>query len=156
MNKKYIYFAIISIFCGFYAFSAFESQFPLFDKEVVTIHTESGESAFNTELALNTQQKEYGLMYRKELGEDKAMLFIFNNVPVVNMWMKNTLISLDMLFIDSAGKIVYIKHDAKPESLDNISAGAEPVKAVMEIQGGLARKKHINVGDKVNYKAFKQ
>jgi uncharacterized membrane protein (UPF0127 family) len=78
---------MIALFCGFYAFSAFENEYPKFDKEIVTIHTTKGDQSFDTELALNKQQQEAGLMYRRELGADKAMLFIFNNVPVVNMWM---------------------------------------------------------------------
>ncbi len=156
MRKKYIYLAIMAVFLGFYASSIIADEDVRFSVEKVVIRTAQGNLPFDTELALEPRQQEHGLMFRKEISENKAMLFVFDNQQIINMWMKNTLIPLDMLFIDSKGKVVYIEHDAKPESLDNIDAGGMSVKAVMEIQGGLAKKKNILVGSEIIYKAFKQ
>ncbi len=96
----------------------------------------------------NDEERARGLMWVTDLPQNYGMLFEFKNEQVVNMWMKNTKISLDMLFIDETGKIISIKNDTTPESLDIISSG-KPVKKVLEINGGLTKKLGIKIGDTI-------
>lgn len=124
-----------------------------FDQEKITIKTATGKYHYDVEVAINEAQQERGLMYRTSLTDYKGMLFIFSGDNKVSMWMKNTLISLDMLFIDKLGKIVYIAKNAKPDSLDIISPGDAPVIAVLELKGGSSEAHNINIGDEVIYKA---
>ncbi len=121
-------------------------------KESLTIKTATGEQEFITEIAATKEQQESGLMHREDLQENAGMLFVFPREGKVGMWMKNTLIPLDMLFIDKAGKIIYIAHKTKPDSLEVISAGDKPAKMVLEIKGGVAKEKNIATGDVVIYK----
>ncbi len=156
MKKLYIYAIAILAYCCVYTSLAIAEDVG-FERQPITIHTASGDKTFNTEIAITGQQLENGLMFRKKLPENEAMLFIFKDIPNISMWMKNTLISLDMLFFGEDGKIVYIKHDAKPESLEAISPGNKKVIAVMEIAGGVAKKQGIVIGDKlINCKACGQ
>jgi len=79
-----------------------------------------------------------------------GMLFVHNRPTIISMWMKNTLIPLDMIFIDAAGIIIKIHDNAKPHSEDAITS-EQPAKAVLEINGGLASSLNIQPGDKVIY-----
>lgn len=158
MKKTYIYVIITLIFCGFYSSSfAIAKESPvIFDREKIIIQTSKGEQTYNIEIAITNEQLEVGLMFRESLPKNDGMLFIFNDEQKVNMWMKNTLISLDILFIDKAGKIVYIAENAKPNSLDIINAGNATVRAVLELGGGTAKENNINIGDKIIYKVFEK
>ncbi len=93
-------------------------------------------------------------MFRKTLPGDHGMLFIWPKDARVTMWMKNTLIPLDMVFIDSHGRIVYIAANTTPESTATITVG-QPVRAVLELAGGTAALDGIKVGDKVIHSYFK-
>ena len=92
-------------------------------------------------------------MFRTSLAPDAGMLFIYPQPTVATMWMKNTLIPLDMLFVDIRGRIVNIRQRAVPQSLDVISAAA-PVRAVIELNGGTAARLGIEPGDKVLHPVF--
>jgi uncharacterized membrane protein (UPF0127 family) len=104
---------------------------------------------FNVEVARSDSERRRGLMFRTNLAEDGGMLFDFGETRDVAMWMKNTFISLDMLFIDQDGKIVGIEKRAVPKS-EAILAAPEPVRYVLEINGGISDKFSLNVGDKVD------
>lgn len=149
---------IIVIFCSLLLVfpSIAKNNQIIFIRDIVTIQTSSGDKIYNTEIATSKEQIEYGLMYRNKLPENEAMLFVFKNEQKINMWMKNTLIPLDMLFVDKLGKIIYIARNTTPNSLDTISAGETPALAVLEIRGGEARSQHINVGDRIMYKVFEK
>lgn len=109
---------------------------------------------FKVEVADNDQTRETGLMFRRSLAPDAGMLFDFKTSQNdVAFWMKNTLIPLDMLFIDQNGVIVNIKHEATPLSETPIPAGA-PVLGVLEIAGGRADQLGVMVGDKVKERIF--
>lgn len=108
---------------------------------------------FKVEVADTDQTREIGLMYRKSLAPDAGMLFDFKTPQDVAFWMKNTLIPLDMLFIDQNGVIVNIKEEATPLSETPIPAGA-PVLGVLEIRGGRAGELGVMVGDRVKEKIF--
>jgi uncharacterized protein len=124
-----------------------------FPKSELTINTDNASYDFNIELAIDDSHREYGLMFRTEMPEMNGMLFIYDEMRNVSMWMKNTFISLDIVFIDEVGKITNIAESQQPRSLSLIRSGGE-VKAVLELNGGLAKKLGIEVGDQINYPIF--
>ena len=104
--------------------------------------------AFSVELATNAAERAVGLMNRKELPEGCGMLFDFHDDQPVQFWMHNTYIPLDMIFIAGDGRVVRVAENAKPMSDDLIPSG-RPVRAVLEVIGGTARKFGIAPGDRV-------
>lgn len=108
---------------------------------------------FTVELAETPEQLEQGLMFRPSLAPDAGMLFDFKAPTVATMWMRNTLIPLDMLFVDAAGTILAIRARAIPGSDAIISAGV-PVRAVLELNGGTAERLGIAAGDRVLHPIF--
>lgn len=106
---------------------------------------------FEVEIAQTQKEKEAGLMNRKHLDPDKGMLFLFENDGVYNFWMKNTLIPLDIIWIDKNKKVVFIKENAMPCNLEDCETFHPTQKAryVLEINGGLAEKYGLKVGDEV-------
>ena len=115
---------------------------------VLSIVSATGKHSFNVELAETPAQQEQGLMFRRELAPDAGMLFDFKEPTMATMWMRNTLIPLDMLFVDARGRIVNIAQRAVPQS-DAIIAAAAPVRAVIELNGGTAARLGIKPGDRV-------
>lgn len=113
------------------------------------IATQRGVVVLEVEMARTEQQRVTGLMFRKELPERQGMLFDFESDQVVEMWMKNTYIPLDMLFIRANGVIARIEAMTTPFSERVISSG-EPVRAVLEIPGGAAKRLGIAVGDQMS------
>jgi len=109
--------------------------------------------AFTVELANDPEEITTGLMERTELAPDAGMLFDFGVPREANMWMKNTLISLDMLFLDSDGKVLAIARETVPGSLRRINPGV-PVKGVLELAGGRADELGIEPGDVVQHEIF--
>ncbi len=103
---------------------------------------------FKVAVADDDYKKMYGLMNLEYLPPDFGMLFKFNKTMIVTMWMKNTEIALDMIFVDNNGIINTIKSNAKPYSLEVISS-EKPVDKVIEINGGLSKKLGIEVGHKI-------
>ncbi|HEV7319451.1 MAG TPA: DUF192 domain-containing protein [Ensifer sp.] len=100
------------------------------------------------ELALDGPQREQGLMFRKTMAPDHGMLFDFGETRRVMMWMKNTYLPLDMLFIDSQGVVRTIREDAVPHSEAIIDSG-EPISFVLELNAGTVRRLHIRPGDRL-------
>jgi uncharacterized membrane protein (UPF0127 family) len=129
------------------------AQLAQYPTATLSIVTASGPHAFTVELATTPEQMEQGLMFRRSLGPDSGMLFDFKAPSMAMMWMKNTLIPLDMLFVDEAGRIVNIHQRAVPGSLDTIAAAA-PVRAVIELNGGSAERLGIRPGDRVVFPIF--
>lgn len=117
------------------------------------IITRSGVQVFSVEMAKTEQERATGLMYRKELAEGKGMLFDFSPEQQVSMWMKNTYISLDMIFIAGDGRIIRIAENTEPESLKTIASGG-PAKGVLEVIAGTAKKFGIRPGDRVAHPLF--
>lgn len=124
-------------------------------KETISIQTPDNKYDFLVEVAKTSEQQVHGLMGRLQLPQDGGMLFLWPKDTSVRMWMKDTPLSLDMLFIDEEGKIVYIAQKMIPNSETPIGA-AQPVRAVLEVLGGTAFTKGIRVGDRVIHPAFKQ
>ena len=108
---------------------------------------------FSVEMATTEQEKETGLMYRKEVPDGKGMLFDFSPPQEVSMWMKNTYISLDMIFIRADGRILRIAENTQTES-DRIISSGGPVRAVLEVVAGTAKKFGIAPGDRVAHPIF--
>jgi len=108
---------------------------------------------FSVELAVTDEERAKGLMFRKEVPEGYGMLFDFKQEQPVSMWMKNTLVSLDMIFIKNDGRIARIAENTKVESEDIIGSGQQ-VRAVLEVVAGTAKKYGIAAGDKVAYPIF--
>jgi len=119
----------------------------------LTIVTAGGRHQFKIEVATTEAQLEQGLMFRRNLAPDSGMLFDFKTPVIVTMWMKNTLIPLDMVFVDQQGKIVDIRERAVPESLDIIAAKL-PARVVIELNGGTVSRLGIKPGDRVVYSIF--
>src|SRR5579862_5971095 len=117
-----------------------------FPTTTAQISTGSGPQRFTIWIADTPTRSEQGLMFVRALAHDKGMLFPRNNAGPMAMWMKNTLIPLDMLFVDYQGGIIYIKHSAKPQSEEIIRVPAPvvtPVYAVLELAGGECVRRHI-------------
>ena len=125
-----------------------------FPRSTVEIVSAAGaRTTLAVELAESPEQLTQGLMFRRSLAADAGMLFDFGQVEPVSMWMKNTLIPLDMIFIAADGRIVSIAEDAVPESLAVISA-PEPVRGVLEVNGGTAARLGLRTGDRVRHPMF--
>jgi uncharacterized protein len=114
----------------------------------------SGRHPFMVELADNDAARAQGLMYRRSLAPDRGMLFDFKRVEPVSMWMQNTYVSLDMLFIRPDGTIARIATNTEPLSTRAIPSG-EPVLAVLEVAAGTAARLGIKPGDTVEHAIFK-
>ena len=123
-------------------------------QSTIEIVSKSGVHAFSVELASNDAERERGLMFRKELPEGTGMLFDFEREAPVAFWMHNTFIPLDMIFIRADGSILRIAENAEPLS-DRLIPSGGPVRAVLEIIGGTARKLGIAPGDRVESPIFK-
>jgi uncharacterized membrane protein (UPF0127 family) len=116
--------------------------------QTVTILTKDGRKTFTVETATTREQRDRGLMFRTHLTERHGMLFDFGQDQEVRMWMKDTLIPLDMIFIEADGRIHRIERDAKPGSLDLISSDG-PVRSVLELNAGSAGRYGIEPGDRI-------
>jgi uncharacterized protein len=124
-----------------------------FETSQLAIESASGTLTFEVELAITPEQRRQGLMFRESLDADQGMLFDFGDTGPVTMWMRNTLISLDMLFIDAAGRIARIVADTEPLSDATIGSGG-PVRAVLELPAGTSADLGIAVGDHVVHPIF--
>ena len=117
--------------------------------ETITIVNQHGKRlTFTVEKALTPKQQEIGLMFRKKVAADEGMIFPWNPPQVSEMWMKNTLVPLDMVFVGPHGTIRHIANETVPQSLRIISSHVK-VAATIELQGGITAKDDIDVGDKV-------
>ena len=124
--------------------------------ESLGVTSEAGGGAarlFSVEIAKTDQEKAIGLMFRTKLSDSEGMLFPYGREQVLTMWMRNTYIPLDMVFIRADGVITRIEARAEPLSETVISSGA-PAAAVLEIAGGAAERLGLKPGDKVLHPAF--
>ncbi|MBK8199598.1 MAG: DUF192 domain-containing protein [Acidobacteria bacterium] len=119
----------------------------------LTIKSDDASHVFQVEIADTPDSIRQGMMFRETMGADTGMLFDFGEVRPASMWMKNTLVSLDMLFMDSNGKVIAIARNAVPGSLRSLGPGV-PVRAVLEIPGGRAKELGIVPGDTVEHPIF--
>ncbi|MCY0095152.1 DUF192 domain-containing protein [Hoeflea ulvae] len=123
------------------------------DAEPLVIETGEGPVSFSVELALTPQERAVGLMYRESMAADRGMLFRFDQTRAVMMWMKNTPLALDMLFLDELGTITGIAADTVPFS-EAIISSPGPVRYVLELNAGTTSNRGISVGDKARHRAI--
>jgi uncharacterized protein len=116
--------------------------------QTLEIASRSGVHVFSIELAVTDEERARGLMFRRSVPEFTGMLFDFKRDQEVTMWMRNTYVSLDMIFIQSDGRIRRVAENTETESDKIISSGG-PVRAVLEVAAGTARKLGIEPGDRV-------
>jgi uncharacterized membrane protein (UPF0127 family) len=121
--------------------------------ETLTIVTGSGQHAFGIEVMRTDAERARGLMERRYLPPDRGMLFDFKRVEPVAMWMQNTYIPLDMLFIRADGTVARIAENTEPFSTRIIPSG-EPVLGVLEVNAGTAARIGVRPGDKVVHSLF--
>lgn len=121
--------------------------------QTLEIASKTGVHAFSVEIADNDADRAKGLMYRKELPEGRGMLFDFHSDQEVSFWMQNTYIPLDMIFIRGDGRILRIAENTEPLSTRIIGSNG-PVRGVLEVIGGTARKLGIAPGDRVAFPIF--
>lgn len=127
---------------------------PRLPTEPLVIVTRDGaRHTFRTEMALSPDQQMVGMMFRSSMEPDEGMLFDWGAPRESSMWMRNTLISLDMVFIRADGRIHRIHERATPLSLATIDSRG-PVRATLELQGGAAERFGLRVGDLVEHRIF--
>ncbi|WP_439143073.1 DUF192 domain-containing protein [Planktotalea sp.] len=119
----------------------------------VVVRGDFGEARFTIELADEPAERAQGLMHRESMARSAGMLFVFEQPQAVAFWMKNTLIPLDMIFIDSTGRIAHIHENAIPLDETPIPGG-EGIYAVLEINGGLSKTYGIRTGDALQHPVF--
>jgi uncharacterized protein len=118
----------------------------------LTFYSKDGNPVTNIDIqiAATDYDRELGLMFRKSMAENEGMLFIFPYSQIQNFWMKNTFISLDMIFADTAKQIVTIRKNTKTMSEQSYTS-TEPAIYVIEVNAGFCDKHGIKVGDKINW-----
>lgn len=116
----------------------------------LVLKTTTGDHNFTIEVATTDQERALGLMFRRSLPENSGMLFIYDPPQSATMWMKNTLIPLDMVFISAEGKVHRIESNTEPFSTTVIPSEGEVV-GVLELNAGEADKIGLKRGDKVVY-----
>ncbi|WP_287783491.1 DUF192 domain-containing protein [Oceanibaculum sp.] len=126
-----------------------------FERSGLIIETAQGQQhRFDVELAVTPAQQAQGLMYRQRMEPDAGMLFLYDRPQGVAMWMKNTLIPLDMFFIDARGRITGIEERTVPFSTQTIESPGL-ASAVLELNAGTAERLGIRVGDRLVHPAFR-
>lgn len=108
-----------------------------------------GKHEFSVEVAKTDRQREVGEMFRKDIPADRGMLFLWPQPQAIDMWMRHTLVPLDIVFIDADGRIQAIAENAVPQSEAHIPGHGEAA-AILELQGGVTEKLGIEVGNRVN------
>ena len=157
ITRKPHFYIFIIILCSSFVFplSTFTANARTLDdledleKGSVSIKLNSNESIeFSVLIAESNKDRRQGLMHIEFMEENQGMLFVFNPPRRVSMWMRNTPMSLDILFIDRNGKVINMEENTTPYSTKALSSGGT-IRWVLEINGGLAKTKGINTGDLV-------
>jgi uncharacterized membrane protein (UPF0127 family) len=121
----------------------------LFERdELVIVANDGSRHTFNVYLAIDFEQQRRGLMFVRNLPEQTGMLFVYEDAAIHSMWMKNTYISLDIVFARSDGTVSSVIHDTQPRSLRSLSA-IEPVSFVLELNAGVTRRLNIGAGSQL-------
>ncbi len=121
--------------------------------EVVDLRWDGGSARFNVEMVDDDQERGRGLMFRESLGRYSGMLFVYEEPATVAFWMKNTLIPLDMVFLDQHGVVQKVHENAVPHSLETIPGG-DDILVVLEVNGGLTSKLGLAKGAQMRHPAF--
>ena len=138
MHFKFIYLILNFFLISFYTFSNETIEVSIYNKNIT----------FNVEVAKTIEERRTGLMYRKKLLNNEGMLFIFPGEKIIQLWMKNTYIPLDVIFISENKVIVDIKKNMEKLS-ETIVKSKVKSRYVLEFNAGLINKLNIEIGDKV-------
>ena len=123
-------------------------------RDLLTIETSAGvKHVFKVEVAKQESERNRGLMFRQSLDDDAGMLFDYDPPEEISFWMKNTYISLDIIFIDAGGKILNIAASTTPLSLQHLPSDGE-ARGVLELKGGTTARLGIKAGDLVRHRIF--
>ena len=146
-------FILMLGFAGF-SISAFSQGVVTFDKSKLSVITSTGQKNFEVEMAVSDQQQSQGLMYRRSMAANAGMLFDYGGLRHIQMWMKNTYIPLDMIFIGPKGKIINIAERTIPHSESIVSSNGR-ARAVLELNSGTVSRLGIKTGDTVIHSIFR-
>lgn len=144
--------AVLSLWAAFWLIWAAAGPALAAKRQPLEIVTAAGTRSFSVELAATGPALDRGLMYRRLLPSGRGMLFDFGSEQRITMWMKNTYLPLDMIFIGVDGRISRIAANTKPLSTSLISGGR--ARYVLEVNAGVASKLGIAVGDRVSHPAI--
>ena len=151
MSLAWLFVAFL-LFAGFPAFAEETAPSQASDQKL-EILTASGTHEFSVEVMRTEKELERGLMFRRYLPQNRGMLFDFGVERPIMMWMKNTYLPLDMIFINHSGKVVGLAEQAEPLSQKIIPSGA-PAYGVLEVNAGTAAKIGLKIGDTVHHPIF--
>lgn len=132
------------------ALPGFAAELP---RDVVLVEAGGSQYRFEVEVADDAGERAEGLMYRTSLADNQGMLFLYPESRSVAFWMKNTPLSLDIVFVREDGTIARIAENTTPMSEDLIPSG-EPVRAVLEVKAGTMRQLGVAVGDRLRNAAY--
>jgi uncharacterized protein len=135
------------------ALPAYSQGLVTFDKSKLAIKSSKKIHNFVVEMATSNQQQAQGLMYRRSMAADAGMLFDYGSLQRIRMWMKNTYIPLDMIFIDQDGKIINIAERTIPHS-QAVIASKGRARAILEVNGGTTSRLGLKPGDQVLHPIF--
>lgn len=121
------------------------------ETETLILKTISGDHSYQVEIADEPAEKALGLMFRRHLPRDHGMIFLYEAPRAMSMWMQNTAIPLDMIFITEDGRVLRTEANTKPFSTDVIHSGGNAI-AVLELNGGEAARIGLKAGDQVDFK----
>ncbi len=124
------------------------------DPTPLIAETAQGDKSFTIEIADDGQEREAGLMFRKDMDDNHGMLFVFDRPQMVSFWMKDTPMPLDLLFVGQDGRVRAIKH-GEPYS-EAVIASAEPVRFVLELKAGTSEREGIANGNKLRHPAINE
>lgn len=152
MRVLFLGLCFLIFFAGKSVFAQQPMRFVV-DPVPMVIITSAGKVIYNVEIAKTPEQSEAGLMYRTDFPENRAMLFIFPEKRIVTMWMANTPLPLDMVFLDEKGVIVSIALNTTPYSTKIVPSHA-PAAFTIELNAGDVQKNKITIGQKVIHPAI--
>lgn len=134
--------------------AAFDPAFAM-RRETLKLLTAQGEKVINVEITESNEEKARGLMFRTKLSDQEGMLFFYDRPQEITMWMRNTYIPLDMVFVRADGVVHHIEARTEPLS-ERIISSRGSVVACLELAGGAAERLGLKPGDRIDHKLFKQ
>jgi len=152
MFLQLLLLAVIVVISAYLLFYFFKVYPPVIQKQEALSSVCIGKNCFQVELEKTEAQREQGLMFRKELDKDKGMLFIFDKEGFYPFWMKNTLIPLDMVWIDANNNVIFFAQDVQP-CKSFICPSVIPTgkaKYVLELNAGTCKDIGLKLGDTVD------
>ena len=148
--KNLLPIAALAVGMGFTSGLAMAEQC---NQNSVDLRGDWGRAHFSVEIADDAPEQAQGLMHRKKMASSAGMLFIYDAPHRASFWMRNTLIPLDMIFLDKTGTITNIKHNAQPLD-ETLVDGGEGVLMILEINGGMAKALGISIGNQMRHPAI--